>query len=482
MKGIQSLGLLEKFPDVDRVYVHQLYAREVAKIPKLVVLDDDPTGIQTVHDVSVFTHWEESDIREGFAQESRLFFILTNSRSFSSLQTEEVHHQIAQNVCHVAKETGKPFIIVSRSDSTLRGHYPLETETLRRTIEESEGIAVDAEILVPFFPEGGRYTVDDNQYVRQGQDLFPVGQTEFAKDKSFGFHESDLKRWCEEKTKGRVKASEVTSIGLRELRSLDFDAIEHKLTGVKHFGKVVVNAVDYVDLEVFAIAFARALSKGYHCILRSAASIVKVLGNVASRPYLQRNELVDAGNMHGGLVIVGSHIQKTTMQLMRLFEVPGILPIQFDQHTVLVEGGLDQEVDRVSQATEEAIGKGVSVVVYTRRERVDFPSDDPAANLLLSVSIANALTSVVGRLRLRPSFLVAKGGITSCDVGVQALRVRKARVLGQIAAGVPVWRTGQESKFPGLPYVIFPGNVGDEDSLARIVASLMGNALSVCPS
>ena len=172
-------------------------------------------------------------------------------------------------------------------------------------------------------------------------------------------------------------------------------------------------------------------------------------------------------------MIVGSHIQKTTMQLMRLFEVPGILPIQFDQHTVLVEGGLDQEVDRVSQATEEAIGKGVSVVVYTRRERVDFPSDDPASNLLLSVSIANALTSVVGRLRLRPSFLVAKGGITSCDVGVQALRVRKARVLGQIAAGVPVWRTGQESKFPGLSYVIFPGNVGDEDSLARIVASLM---------
>ena len=81
---------------------------------------------------------------------------------------------------------------------------------------------------------------------------------------------------------------------------------------------------------------------------------------------------------------------------------------------------------------------------------------------------------MIGDLEVRPSFVVAKGGITSSDVGTKALRVRKARVMGQIRPGIPVWQTGPESKFPGLPYVIFPGNVGAEDDLLRIAKTLIG--------
>jgi uncharacterized protein YgbK (DUF1537 family) len=57
-------------------------------------------------------------------------------------------------------------------------------------------------------------------------------------------------------------------------------------------------------------------------------------------------------------------------------------------------------------------------------------------------------------------------------VGVKALGVVRATVLGQAAPGVPVWRTGPESRFPGLSYVIFPGNVGDVDTLRVIVEKL----------
>ena len=76
-------------------------------------------------------------------------------------------------------------------------------------------------------------------------------------------------------------------------------------------------------------------------------------------------------------------------------------------------------------------------------------------------------------LEIRPRFIVAKGGITSSEVGTKGLRVRRARVMGQILPGVPVWQTGPESRFPGLPYVIFPGNVGDENALRNAVEKLI---------
>ena len=117
---------------------------------------------------------------------------------------------------------------------------------------------------------------------------------------------------------------------------------------------------------------------------------------------------------------------------------------------------------------EAFLPEGKSVAVFTRRERLDLPTADKDRQLQISTQISDALTSVIGKLSVRPSFIVAKGGITSSDVGTKALQVRKALVKGQIRPGIPVWQTGEESRFPGLPYVIFPGNVGAKDDLKRI--------------
>ena len=76
------------------------------------------------------------------------------------------------------------------------------------------------------------------------------------------------------------------------------------------------------------------------------------------------------------------------------------------------------------------------------------------------------------QLHVKPAYIIAKGGITSSDVGTKALKVKKALVMGQIQKGIPVWLTGEESKFPGMPYIIFPGNVGDKDTLRLIVEEL----------
>ena len=245
---------------------------------KIVVIDDDPTGVQTVHGIHVYTDWTDQSILEGFEEENRMFFLLTNSRSMTQKETREVHEQIARGVMKASRATGKPFVIISRSDSTLRGHFPLETETLRREIERAGGQPYDGEILCPFFCEGGRYTLGNVHYVKEGDRLVPAGQTEFARDRSFGYTHSRLDEWCEEKTGGAYPASETTCIPLEMLRRLDVDGVAQLLDGVKGFRKVVVNAAAYEDVKVFLAGYLKACAAGKRFMFRTAAAVPKLLG------------------------------------------------------------------------------------------------------------------------------------------------------------------------------------------------------------
>ena len=158
--------------DIDRLLQEQ-YAKFDRKI---VVLDDDPTGSQTVHDIHVYTDWTQETLDEAFGSDEKLFYILTNSRSFTAEQTKKVHQDIAAAIRNASAKTGKDYLVISRSDSTLRGHFPLETEVLRASLDKD----IDGEILCPFFPEGGRFTIGDIHYVKQGDALVPAAQTEFA--------------------------------------------------------------------------------------------------------------------------------------------------------------------------------------------------------------------------------------------------------------------------------------------------------------
>jgi uncharacterized protein YgbK (DUF1537 family) len=470
-----STAILSSFKKVDEELVNRLLEERLKKLNrKIVVLDDDPTGVQTVNNISVYTDWEQKSIEDGFKENNSMFFILTNSRGFTSERTSQVHKEIASNITDVSKITGKDFFLISRGDSTLRGHYPLETQTLADEIEKLSDKKIDGEIIFPFFKEGGRFTIDNVHYVKEGDQLIPAGQTEFAKDKTFGYRSSDLTKWCEEKTEGKFKAEEITCITLENLRNIEVDKITQQLLMVKDFNKVVVNAVDYIDAKVFAIAFADAVIKGKEFILRSAAAITKVLGGVQDKELLTKKELIDKDIHNGGIILVGSHVNKTTMQMEELKKCRFPIEfIEFNQHLVLVEGGLEGEVQRVISVAEDKIKQGKTVVVYTRRDRFDLPTEDKEKQLVISVKISDAVTSIIGKLSIRPNFIIAKGGITSSDVGTKALRVKKATVMGQIKPGVPVWMTGEESKFPNMPYIIFPGNVGEDSTLKEAVETLM---------
>lgn len=442
---------------------------------KIVVLDDDPTGIQTVHDVPVYTDWQQQTLERALLEECGMFFVLTNSRGFTAGETERAHREIARNLAAASRLTGVSFLLISRGDSTLRGHYPLETQVLRQELEKHLPVRYDGEIIMPYFQEGGRLTIDNIHYVKSGEKLIPAGMTEFAKDTTFSFSASDLTEWCEERSEGAYPAKEITTVSLEELRSLDCVGILEKLKRVRDFGKVVVNAADDRDAEVFTAALLLAIQEGKEFLFRTAAGLVRVLGNVSKRPLLERKELCPDNSTLGGFVIVGSHVRKTTEQLECLLASgANLAPICFDVESVLRPSGLQEERGRVLRDAEAAIRNGRTAVVYTSRRVLRVSEKSTQENLSLSVEISQALTSVVKGLTIRPRFLVAKGGITSSDVGIRALGVRRAWVMGQAAPGVPVWRTGEESKFPDLAYVIFPGNVGDKTTLRDVVRMLMG--------
>lgn len=439
---------------------------------KIIVLDDDPTGVQTVHGVSVYTDWEEKTIEQGFQESNSLFFILTNSRAFSAERTEQVHREIAQRVERIAAKFKQPYLLISRSDSTLRGHYPLETAVMKETIEQTSGHRIDGEILIPFFQEGGRLTVDNVHYVQQDDRLIPAGETEFAQDRTFGYQASHLGEWIEEKTKGAYTKDAVTYISLSSIRRLAIEEITEQLLQVSHFGKVVVNALTEEDIKLFSIALMKATAQGKRFLFRTAATFTKVIGGISSRPLLNRADLIQADSTHGGLIIVGSHVQKTTQQLEALKRLSSLHFIAFDSHLVLQPEAFAAEVNRVRIEAEKYVAAGVTTVIFTRRERLDLGADMKEEELRLSVKISEAITEIVRDFSVRPNYVIGKGGITSSDVGTKGLRVRRATVRGQIAPGIPVWETGAESTFPFIPYVIFPGNVGTSDTLKEVVQQL----------
>lgn len=476
--GTLNMDLLNYYPPMDGKKIDALLNEELQRdTHKFVVLDDDPTGVQTVHDISVYTNWEKASILEAFEEDNRLFYLLTNSRGLTAVETTQIHKEISDVVDEVAKETGKDYLFISRSDSTLRGHYPLETKVLCAQFEKNTGKKVDGEILCPFFKEGGRYTINNVHYVQYGDTLLPANETEFAKDKTFGYSAATMPEYIEEKTNGEFSASSVICISLKDLRSLNIDGIEAQLMAVNGFKKIIVNAIDYSDIKVFCVALFRSMRKGKVFLFRTAASIVKVLGGIPDKTLLSRAEMIKNKTTNGGVIIIGSHTEMTNMQLEELKKTDDIIFIEMDITLVNNPDAFEKEIHRCLMLEEKYIQEGKTVCCYTTRYLITANTGNKEDDLRLSVKISDAVQSLIGKLNVVPAFIIAKGGITSSDIGTKALMVRRATVLGQIRPGIPVWQTGEESRFPGTPYIIFPGNTGKQTTLKEAVEILTGKNL-----
>ncbi|HEY9299353.1 MAG TPA: four-carbon acid sugar kinase family protein [Phormidium sp.] len=453
----------------------------MASKPKIIVLDDDPTGSQTVHSCLLLTRWDVDTLRLGLTDDSPIFFVLTNTRAL----TPEAAAQVTREVCHNLKiaieaEKIQDFLVVSRSDSTLRGHYPVETDV----IAEELG-SFDAHFLVPAFFEGGRFTTDSVHYLLVNGVPTPVHETEFAKDSVFAYHHSYLPMYVEEKTKGRIPANRVERFVLNDIGK----GSVARLMQLTENKCCAVDGESQADLNKFAADILTAASQGKRFLFRSAASILTALAALPPQPIAAEDMAEYVREGKPGAVIVGSHVKKTTEQLERLLQEPGIVGIEVDVSHLLdfdaPQPSLDKGGEAVSpldkgtqkgaqraallektlQSVHNAHNEGKTPVVYTSRQELTFP--DTETRLKFGVEVSTLLMDVVRGLPADIGFLISKGGITSNDVLSTGLALTSARLLGQILAGCSMVKAPENHpQFPNLPVVLFPGNVGDADALA----------------
>ena len=427
----------------------------------LVVLDDDPTGTQTVYDIPVLTEWSVNTIKKEFSLQTPLFYILTNSRRLPEKEAVLLAETIGANLRQVSAATGRRFRVISRSDSTLRGHFPAEVDALAASLGQPQAMR----IIMPFFLEGGRLTINDIHYVKDGDWLVPAGETSFARDATFGYRSSDLKFWVEEKTKAATKAAEVSSISLDEIRKGGPEKVLEMLLLIKS-PVCVINAVSRRDAEVVALALLKAEERGLPFICRTAASIVPPLAGLFPRALLQPRQL-DIPASGGALIIVGSYQPKSSAQLAHLIKHAGPVPFEVDVNAVL-DGSLNPGF--LAKEIDQCLAEEKDVVLYTSREPVEGEDADSSLDIVGKVSAC--LADIVKGITRKPRYITAKGGITSSDIATESLGVKRATVLGQILPGVPVWRLDEESKFGSLAYIVFPGNVGEEGSMSELVGVL----------
>lgn len=462
-----------------------------AETPRvLVVLDDDPTGTQSVADLPVLTRWEVEDFIWAFAQAKPAVYVLTNTRSLDPAEAAARNEEVVRNALAAA---GSPDTLrlgfVSRSDSTLRGHYPLEPDVIAATVADVSGEKTDGVVLVPAFPDAGRVTIGGVHYMRGTGDaagtLTPVSDTEFAKDASFGFATSVMADYVQEKSQGRFSADSVIVLDLNTIRAgaiaadaadgaqISANAIADAIEAATDSTPIVADIVTENDLRALSLGLEEAERRGKKLLYRVGPPFGRARIGQEIRTELTGAEAY-AGNTPseaGGLIVVGSHVGVTTRQLKALTEQHSSARIvEIDVEKLLgahADSHLDQTVDTVVQAL-----RGGDVIVHTSRLLIK--TDDPAESLRIARTVSAAVVAVVNRTlkTFPPRFVIAKGGITSSDVAAHGLEIRHAIVRGPMLPGIVSLWEPVDGPAKGIPYIVFAGNVGDDQSLADVTRKL----------
>lgn len=440
---------LAALPPVREVPAEQVREALVGT-PTVVVLDDDPTGTQTVRDLPVLTRWTADDVDWALAQGTPAFFVLTNTRSLGPDDAAARTREVVRTCLAVAGRRGMDVVFASRSDSTLRGHFPLETDV----IAWAAG-APDAVILAPAFPDAGRVTLDGVHWLRDGDRLTPVADSEFAADATFGYRSSRLATWVAEKSGGAIPAADVAEVGIEELRDGEVTLPRSRV--------IVLDAVVDDDLRAAVLAILAAERAGARYVYRVGPSFVRARAGQGAQPPLDDAELSRTVARGHGLLVAGSHVGRTSRQLERLAARRDLAHVELDVAAVLEGAPLDE----ITADAVDAL-KRRTTLVSTSRTLVT--GRDEAESLAIARRVSAALTGVVRQVvhAAEPAYVLAKGGITSSDVATESLLADRAWVRGSMLPGlVSLW-----APTSGPPLVVFPGNVGDDEALADVVDRL----------
>jgi uncharacterized protein YgbK (DUF1537 family) len=431
---------------------------------RLLVLDDDPTGVQTMQDIEILTTWESDLIDRTLREQMRILYLLTNSRALDEPDAVKLTAEVVAVLRSAALRNQIRFSPISRSDSTLRGHYPAELGPLVDLLSQPP----DGHLIVPAYPEAGRIVLDGCHYVydHSRRRYVPVTETDFSKDPTFGFSHYRLAEWVEEKSKGAWKASEVLSIPLSMLRSGGPDEVASLLLRAERNVPIVVDTVTDPDLIVLSAGLLRAENAGKKFLCRTAAPFVRSrLGELPGATL--DPEVIGFGP---GLVLVGSYVQRTSEQLTATRALSNVDSIELLVDRLFDQAEAERHIAGVVEAIESSLASQRTALVFTSRGLVS--QRGRLNHVQISAIVSDALARIPTRLSRPPRWLVAKGGITSNDVLTKGLRAKRARVLGQVASGVSALKLGSESAYPGLPFIVFPGNVGGPSTLAELIRTL----------
>ena len=412
----------------------------------------------------------EQDAYQAAFDAAPVCFVLTNTRSLAATAAAERSRHAADGLIAVAGRRGARIQLVSRSDSTLRGHVMAEVAALQATRRQALGRGFDGVLLVPAFLEAGRLTAGDIHWARSGGELVPAGQTEFARDAAFGYTASDLKEFISEKSAGRIDPAEVgASVSLADIRLGSPVRGPDLLAAVQDGTWVVVDATEYSDLDTVACGVLLAERAGRSFLFRT--------GPGSCRPWLawRRWRRCAAGSLASR---PPPRARPDRGGISRRPEQPGRSPRCARSAAARTSrstsppswpagpggGGYGAAGDRGAEPVRRSLYTSRTRAGPRRRRR---PGHRPHG---LSGPVANRRWRAGRRARLD----IAKGGITSHDVAVHGLGFRRAEVAGQLFPGmISVLRPiDAAAAAVGIPYVVFPGNVGDDQALAEVVAVL----------
>jgi len=425
--------------------------RELAE-GRYVVLDDDPTGVQTLAGIHVLLAWDEGDVLAALDDRPSVHLV-TNARALAPERARRVTASAARAALAGAPDAR----VVLRGDSTLRGHLLEEVEAVASVVTPGR---VPPLLLVPALPSAGRATVAGVHLIQRDGRFIPLHETEYASDGVFSYRSARLLEWAEERSGGLFRAGDGRELQLDELRAGGPAAVMGALEELEAAGRPAVLAPDAVteaDLELIAEGYRRALEAGTDSLVRCAPAFAGVLAGTTA------TELVSAPETRDGvLVVCGSYLPASTAQLRVLVDERPASLVEIDP-SVLASPHPGSEVGRAASAASERIRGGRLAVVSTSRLR-------PLGTETLDAGerIAAGIAAVAGAIEPRPSVVVAKGGITSCVTLRDGLGVAAAEVVGPVLPGVSRWRAGD------LDYLVVPGNVGDDRLLADIVALVLG--------
>jgi uncharacterized protein YgbK (DUF1537 family) len=236
------------------------------------------------------------------------------------------------------------------------------------------------------------------------------------------------------------------------------------------------------DMRALSLALIQAEAKGRRFVYRVGPPYVRARIGQERRGALTPQEVRETGHTAetdprpsapGGLVVVGSHVGVTQRQLATLKEAFPAEVVEIDVAQVIDPERRESHLAQLIDEGVAALGRG-TIIAQTSRKLVT--KSDAAASLQLAREVSAAVVAVVRGVveRTLPTFVLAKGGITSSDTATKALRIRHAIAVGSMLPGIVSLWMAEDGLATGVPYVVFPGNVGDENSLAEVVRTLQG--------